>query len=61
MRTRITPNTDSFYAVVNLTKNPNVDKYKYSGYDIGFDRHGFYSHVSGRTGRNVIIFGADMS
>ena len=38
-----------------------MDKYKYFGYGIGFDRHGFFSHPSGRTGRNVIIFGVDMS
>ena len=30
-------------------------------YGIGFDRHGFYSNPSGGTGRNVIIFGIDMS
>ena len=26
-----------------------------------FDRHGFFSHPSGGTGRNVIIFGVDVS
>ena len=32
------------------------------GYGIGFDRHGFVSHPSGGTGRNVIIIvGVDMS
>ena len=25
---------------VNLTKNVDIDKYKFSGYAIGFDRHG---------------------
>ena len=40
---------------VSLTKNAEIDKCKYSGYRIGFDRHGFYSHHSGGTGRNVII------
>ena len=44
-----------------MTKNADIDKYKYSGYGIGFDRHGFFSHPSGGTGRNVIIFGVDMS
>ena len=44
-----------------MTKNADIDKYNYSGYGIGFDRKGFFSHPSGRTGRNVIIFGVDMS
>ena len=42
-------------------KDADIDKYKYSGYGIGFDRHGFFSHPSGETGRNVIILGVDMS
>ena len=45
------------FGAVSLTKNANIDKYKYSGYGIGFDRHGFFSHPS----ENVIIFGLDMS
>ena len=28
---------------------------------MGFDCHGFYSHPSGGTGTNAIIFGVDMS
>ena len=44
-----------------LTKNADIDKYGYSNYGIGFDRKGFFSHPSGGTGRNVIIFGVDMS
>ena len=27
---------------VSLTKNADIDKYKYSGYGIEFDRHGFF-------------------
>ena len=42
-------------------KDADIDKYKYSGYGIGFDRHVFFSHPSGETGRNVIILGVDMS
>ena len=42
-----------------MTKNDNIDKCKHSVYEIGFDRHVFFSHPSGRTGRNVIIFGVD--
>ena len=49
------------FAAASLTKNVDIDKHKYSGYGIGFDRHGFFPHPSGRTGRNAIIFGADMS
>ena len=45
------------FGAVSLTKNANIDKYKYSGYGIGFDRHGFFSHPS----ENVTIFGLDMS
>ena len=30
------------FGEVSLTKNANIDKYKYSGYGIGFDRHGFF-------------------
>ena len=40
------------FGSVKLTKNPDIDKYGYSGYEIGFDRKGFFSHPSGRTGRN---------
>ena len=46
---------------VSLTKNADIDKFKYSGYGIGFDRHGFFSHPSRGIGSNVIIFGVDMS
>ena len=35
-------------------------KYKYSGYSVGFDRHGFFSNSSTVTRRNVVIFGIDM-
>ena len=44
----------------NLTKNSDIDKNKYSEYGIGFDRGNVYS-VGNGFGRNVIIFGADMS
>ena len=27
---------------VSLTKNADIDKYKYSGYGLEFDRHGFF-------------------
>ena len=43
-----------------MTKNADIDKYGYSGYGIGFDRHGNFSFNNG-IGRNTIIFGVDMS
>ena len=45
---------------VKLTKNDDTDKYKYSGYGIGFDSRGTFSHPSGGIGKNI-IFGVDMS
>ena len=48
------------FGSVKLTKNPDIDKYKYSGYGIGFDRKREFSFGNG-FGQNVIIFGADMS
>ena len=52
---------NALFGAVKLTEIANIDKYKYSGYEIGFDGHAFYSHPSGGTGRNVIIFDVDMS
>ena len=43
-----------------LTKNADIYQYKYSGYGIGFDRHGEFSFVNG-LGKNCIIFRADLS
>ena len=44
-----------------MTKNVDIDKYGYSGYGIRFDRHGSFSSPDIRLGRNVIIFGVEMS
>ena len=30
------------FGAVSLTKNADIDRYKYSGYGIGFDRHEFF-------------------
>ena len=49
------------FGAVKLTKNDDTDKYKYSGYGVAFDSKGTFSHPSGGSRRNVIIFGADMS
>ena len=48
------------FGAVSLTKHADIDKYKYSGYGIGFDRNGEFSFGNG-LGRNCIIFGADLS
>ena len=49
------------FGAVTLTKNADIDKYRYSGYGIGFDRRGSFSFPGGGFGQNVIMFGADMS
>ena len=49
------------FGAVSITKNTDIDKYRYSGYGIGFDSKRLYLLPSGRFGRNVIIFGVDMS
>ena len=48
------------FGAVSLTKNADIDKYRYSGYGIGFDRHGEISFGNGLS-RNCIIFGVDLS
>ena len=66
---RLTPGTkdssitlnDCLFGSVKLTKNAEIDKYKYSGYGIGFDSRETFSHPSGGDGKNFIILGADMS
>ena len=47
------------FGAVKLTKHSYIDQYKYSGYNIGFDRKGSYS-TGNEFGRNVITFGLDM-
>ena len=49
------------FGAVSITKNADIDKCRYSRYEIGLDRGGLYLLPSGRFGRNVIIFGVDMS
>ena len=48
------------FGFVKLTKNADIDKYGYFGYGIGFDRQSSFS-IGSETGKNVIIFGVDMS
>ena len=49
------------FGAVKLTKHVNVDLYKYFGCGIGFDRKGFFFSIGDEVGKNVIIFGVDMS
>ena len=48
------------FGAVKLAKNADIDKYGFSGYGIGFDRHGSFSFGNG-VGWNVTVFGVDMS
>ena len=44
------------FGSVKLTKNADIDKYGYFGYGTGFDKQSSFS-----IGKNVIIFGVDVS
>ena len=49
------------FGAVKLTKNANLDKCKYINYGIGFDSRPEFLLPDGSYGKNIIIFGADMS
>ena len=49
------------FGSVKLIKNADIEKYKYTGYGIGFDSRSEYLFADGSHGKNVIIFGTDMS
>ena len=49
------------FGAVKLTKNTDIDKYRYFGYGIGFDRHGSFSFPGTGLGKYIIIFGVHMS
>ena len=49
------------FGAVTLTKNADINKDKYCGHGIRFDRHGSFSFPGTGLGRKVIIFGVDMS
>ena len=42
-------------------KNSDLDQYKYSSYGIGFDWRSEFLFTDGSYGKDVVIFGADMS
>ena len=46
------------FSAVKLIKHVDVDQYKYSGYGNGFDRCYW---IDDKVGKNVIVFGKDMS
>ena len=59
---------NALFGAMEITKNTDTSKYNYKGYGICFDEGRSFGHKiteGGRThttlGRNVIIFGADMS
>ena len=49
------------FGAVTLTKNADdIDKYRYSGYGIGFDRKSHFSFLCGVFGQNLILFRVDI-
>ena len=51
---------NSLFGAVRLTKNADIDKYRYSGFGTGFDGKGSFSFPGTGFGQNVIIFGGNM-
>ena len=49
------------FGVVKSTKNADLDKYEYSGYDIGFDARSQSSLADGSWIKIVLILRADTS
>ena len=52
---------NSLFGAVKVTKNSDINKYKYSGYGIVFGSKGSFLHADGTYGVNTIIFGTDLS
>ena len=44
-----------------MTRDADTDKYKYQAHGIGFDLSGIFSYPDEGDGKNVIIFGVDMT
>ena len=49
------------FGAVTLTKSIDIDKYRYSGYGIEFDRRSSFLFPGDGFGQNVLIFRVDMS
>ena len=47
--------------MTKLGDTTGIEKYIYSGYGLGFDSTGQFSHPQGGMARNIIIFGVDLS
>ena len=52
---------NSLFGSLKLNKNADLDKYKNSGYNTGFDSCSGFLFTDESFGKNVIIFVADMS
>ena len=54
--------SDCLFGAIKITNttNSDTDKWQYSGYGIGFDSTGNFTHPDGGIGRNAIIFGAGL-
>ena len=49
------------FGAVKITNGVDTSNYKYSGYGICFDRESYFTFGNITNGKNVIIFGCDMS
>ena len=49
------------FGSATLLKNADLDKYKYNGFGIGFDSCSVFLFTDGNYGKNVTIFGTDIS
>ena len=52
---------NALFGAVSLTKNADLNEYKYSWYGIAFDRTSSFSFPAGGYGQNEIIFRIDMN
>ena len=53
--------SNCLFGSLKLTKNPDLGKYKFKGYGIGFDPRSEFLITDGSYGQIFIIFGTDMS
>ena len=49
------------FGKIKMTKNDVTDRYKYQGHGLRFDLSRIFSHPDGGDGKNVVIFGVDMT
>ena len=52
---------NALFGAIKITKNADISKNNYEGYGICFDEGGTFTSGNITNGRNVLIFGADMS